>query len=318
MQASSRMLEFLQGLAYGLFLSCLPWFLIGMVSPRHALPTEFPSRLQVVVRYWLAVPFIALLLWLTSLWGGFGPSLWGWLAGLVAVAVELPVEGRVRRWWKGYKQRRRASRMAAETARCQAEEQRKAREAGLVTLDPAHPPPDADHVVLALCRAKQQLLDAHRPDIAAQSDRLYSRYLRVQEVLQARFDSSELAYERSRALIGEVCFGAVDNLTAMASQASSMAGVDSDYARHRLAKGVPLSEEERSALERRLALVEETERHLSDLTARNEKALTALDNTAIAMARIDTGRPQASVDADQALYDLQRFVERAGRYDRNA
>ncbi|MCP1367812.1 cobyrinic acid a,c-diamide synthase, partial [Halomonas sp. BBD48] len=268
--------------------------------------------------YWLAVPFIALLLWLTSLWGGFGPSLWGWLAGLVAVAVELPIEGRVRRWWKGYKQRRRASRMAAETARRQAEEQRKAREAGLVTLDPAHPPTDADQVVLALCRAKQQLLDAHRPDIAAQSDRLYSRYLRVQEVLQARFDSSELAYERSRALIGEVCFGAVDNLTAMASQASSMAGVDSDYARHRLAKGVPLSEEERSALERRLALVEETERHLSDLTARNEKALTALDNTAIAMARIDTGRPQASVDADQALYDLQRFVERAGRYDRNA
>jgi len=34
----------------------------------------------------------------------------------------------------------------------------------------------------------------------------------------------------------------------------------------------------------------------------------------VAMARVDTRRPQASVSADQALGDLQRFVARADRY----
>lgn len=309
------MLGFLQGLAYGLFLSCLPWFVIGMVSPRRAIPTEFPDRLQVIVRYWLVVPFIALLLWLTSLWGGFGPSLAGWLVGLAAIAVERPVEGRLRRWWRARRLRRRET---AEAARRQAEARREAQEAGLTTLDPRHPPADADKVVRALCHAKQQLLDARRPDIAAQADRLYGRYCRVMEVLRARFDPGELAFERSQTLVGEVCFSAVDNLSAMASQASSVAGVDSDFARRRLAKGIRLAEEERVALERRLALVEETERHLRDLSARNERALTALDDTAVALARIETGRSQASVDADQAMRDLQRFADRAGRYDRSA
>lgn len=309
------MLGFLQGLAYGLFLTCLPWFLIGMASPRHAVPTENPDRLQVVIRYWLVVPFIAMLLWLTSLWGGFGPSLAGWLVGLVAIAIERPLEGRLRRWWQARKLRRQKVR---DETRRQAELRDKAQEAGVTTLDPSRPPADADNVVQALYSAKQQLVNAHRPDIAIQADRLYSRYCHVMEVLQARFDASELAFERSRALIGEVCLGAVDNLTAMAVQASSVAGVDSDYARRRLARSHRLTAEERTALERRLALVEETERHLHDLSARNEKALTALDDTAVAMARVETGRLQASRDADQALYDLQRFVDKAGRYSRNA
>ncbi|GAB2792863.1 hypothetical protein GCM10027040_18840 [Halomonas shantousis] len=310
------MLEFLQGFAYGIFISCLPWFLIGMISPRHAIPTPFPNRLQVIIRYWLVIPFIALLLWLTSLWGGFGPSLAGWLVGLVAIVVERPVEGRLRHWWHARKQRRLEARQSAEAARRRAELEREAREAGVATLDPGQPPVDADQVIRALCTAKQQLLDVRRPDIAVQADRLYSRYCRVLEVLQARFDARELTFERSQTLVREVCLGAVDNLTAMASQAGGVAGVDREFVERRLARGQRLTAAERSALERRLALVEETERHLHDLSARNEAALTALDDTAVAMARIETGRPQASVNADQALRDLRQFVDGAERYSR--
>lgn len=330
------MLGFLQGLAYGLFLTCLPWFLIGMANPQYAIPTQEPNRLQVIIRYCLVVPFIALLLWLTSLWGGFGPSLAGWLAGLVAIAVERPAEGRLRRWWKARKQRREEERAARRQAELKAELRNRTQEdarrqaeldaelhsqsyeSAMNTLDPCHPPEGADYVVRALCSAKQLLLDTRRSDLAVQADRLYNRYSHVMEVLQARFEVTELAFERSRTLVSEVCLGAVDNLNAMASQASGVAGVDTDFARRRLAQGSRLPAEERQALERRLALVEETERHLRDLSARNEAALTALDDTAVAMARIDTGRSHATVNADQALYDLQRFVDRAGRYSRDA
>ncbi|GGX94690.1 hypothetical protein GCM10007160_22930 [Litchfieldella qijiaojingensis] len=312
------MFGFLQGFAYGLFLTCLPWFLAGMINPALVVPTEAPNRLHVVLRYWLLVPFIAFLLWLTSLWGGFGPSLWGWLAGLGAIAVEIPLERSWRRWRAARRQRQLEAQRQAEAARRQAEAEREARESGVAVLDPAKPPVDADDVVLALCQAKQGLLEVKRPDLASQADRLYSRYVHVLEVLNARFDRGELAFQRSLGLITEVCLGAVDNLTAMASQARGVAGVDSTFVQRRLEReGKRLSVAERVALKRRLELVEETERHLRDLSARNESALTALDDTAVAMARIETGRPQASVAADQALADLRRFIDRAERYGRS-
>ena len=76
--------------------------------------------------------------------------------------------------------------------------------------------------------------------------------------------------------------------------------------------------EERQALTRRLDLVAETEQRLRELSARNEAALTALDDAAVAVAAVETDRPQASVAADQALADLRRFAEKAHHYGRDA
>ncbi|WP_227367509.1 cobyrinic acid a,c-diamide synthase [Halomonas sp. M20] len=311
------MLGFLQGFAYGLFITCLPWFLIGMISPGLALGTLMPDRLQVVIRYWLTVPFVAMLLWMTSLWGGFGPSLLGWLAGLGAVAVAVPIERRIRGWLMKRKQRRLEAQLNAEKARRQQQQAQEASEKGGATLDPQHPPMNADDVIRALCTAKERLIAVSQPQLAVQADRLYNRYLRVTKVLQERFDTSELAFERSRTLVSEVCFAAVDNLTSMAAQASGIAGVDGDFVRRRLSRERnSLSLTERATLERRLTLLTETQQHLDELSARNEAALTALDDAAVTMARIETGRPQASIDADQALRDLSHFVERAERYGR--
>ncbi|MFY0991823.1 cobyrinic acid a,c-diamide synthase [Halomonas sp. C05BenzN] len=317
-RVARSMLGFLQGFAYGLFVTCLPWCLIGLANPRLAVPTERPSRWQVFFRYGLLVPFVSVLLWLTSLWGGFGPSLAGWLAGLAAIAVALPLERRWHRWRARRHRLRLEARLEAEAARRHAEREREAREAGVAVLDTARPPADADEVVLALCRAKQALLDARRPDLAIQADRLYSRYRHVLDVLATRFEQGELALERGRSLVTEVCLGAVDNLTAMAAQAGGVKGVDGDFVRRRLEReGARLSAVERSALERRLELLESTERRLERLAARNESALTLLDDAAVALARIETGRPRTSVAADQALSELRRFIGRAERYGRS-
>lgn len=312
------MLEFLQGFAYGLFVTCLPWCLVGLANPRLAVPTDNPGRLQVLFRYCLLVPFISMLLWLTSLWGGFGPSLGGWLAGLVAVGVALPVERGWRRWRSRRHQRRLQERLEAEAERRRAERERAARESGVAELDPARPPVDADNLVLSLCRAKQQLLDVKRDDLAGQVDRFYTRYAHVMELLTARFDRSELAFERSRSLVTEVCLGAVDTFTSMAAQARGIIGLDGGYVRRRLEQEHDrLSVEERIALKRRLELIEETDRRIRGLVARNESALTLLDDTAVALARIETGRPQAALATDRALEDLRRFIEGAERYSRS-
>ncbi len=103
----------------------------------------------------------------------------------------------------------------------------------------------------------------------------------------------------------------------MAAQAGGVVNVDGDFVRRRLSReGRRLGTQEREALRRRLELLEETERRLGELAARNEAALTVLDDTAVSLARIETGRPQASVTAERALAELSRFVARADRYGR--
>lgn len=311
------MLGFLQGFSYGLFMTCLPWLLIGLYNPGIALPVATQGRLQVVFRYCLVIPFISMLLWLTSLWGGFSPSLLGWLAGIVAIPAALPIERTLRGWLARRRERRREAQSIAEAQRRRIQEERKAYEAGVSVLDPARPPEGADDLVLAMCRAKQSLLDVKRPDLAILADRLYSRYRHVMDVLSGRFHTGELAFERSRGLVTQVCLGAVDTLTTMASQARGVVSVDGQYVRGRLERdGNRLSDEERTALVRRLDLLVETEHRLNELSARIESALTVLDDTAVSMARIETTRPQASVTTEKALEDLRRFVEGADRYAR--
>ncbi|RUR30396.1 cobyrinic acid a,c-diamide synthase [Vreelandella andesensis] len=311
------MLGFLQGFSYGLFMTCLPWLLVGLFNPGLAIPSAAPGRLNVVLRYCLTVPFISMLLWLTSLWGGFSPSLLGWLAGIVAIPVALPIERTLRGWLARRRARRQEAESIANAHQRRAQQERKAHEAGVLVLDPARPPEGADELVVAMCRAKQHLLDVHRPDLAILADRLYSRYRHVMEVLSGRFHSSELAFERSQGLVTQVCLGSVDTLTAMASQARSVVSVDGNYVRDRLTReSQRLSDKERAALMRRLDLLGETEKRLQELSAQVESALTVLDDTAVSMARIETARPQAAVTTEKALEDLRHFVEGAGRYAR--
>lgn len=307
------MLDFLQGLAYGLLVSCMPWFMVGMFDPRLALPADVANRLQVFLRYGVAAPFIGGLMFMTSLWGGFGASLGGWFAGLAAVPVELFLERRWRRW--------RADR--AERERAAARERERAREAGerserhLAVLDPQRAPFGADTVVRGLWDAKRQLVELKRPDLAVHADRLYTRYSRALEVLGDKFDAREVTYQRASGLVADACGGAIDALGSMVSLARGSAGIDVEFVRGRLRReGAVIDAAERDALIRRLALADETERRLAELCADNEAALTALDDVVVAVSRIDTGRTQAGSNTEQALQELRRFAERAGLYGR--
>ncbi len=301
------MLNFLQGFSYGLFLSCIPWFCIGLLRPELAVPTLNPSRWQVVLRYWLVLPGAAFLLWLTSLWGGFGPSLAGWVAGLAAVAVSLPAE----RWWHRWRAKR-ADRLLRQ------EQARDAREHGVTELNPNNPPADADALVLDLCRVKGRLQQVGLIEYAGQADRLYARYDRIDGLLRQRFSDGELAAQRGVAVVRHVCGAAVERLAGMAEEGAAIAGLDARFANQRLARGDMLDPAEREALERRLRLIADTRSRLEQLAASNETALTALDELVVALARLDTGKPRHKVSAEQALEDLQRFSQRTADYGHSA
>ncbi len=303
------MLNFLQGFSYGLFLSCIPWFIVGLLNPRLAVPTLQPSRWQVVLRYWLVLPGASFLIWLTSLWGGFGPSLGGWIAGLAAVAVALPVE----RWWHRWRAKR-ADRQgqAAAAAAARAE-----RERGVAQLDPESPPADADELVKVQCVAKGILLRAGCDQHAGQADRLYSRYQRLRGLLDRRFGEGELASQRGHAVVREVVAAATERLQAIATQADGLASLDEGYARRRL-DGAEIDPTEAKALRRRLELIAETRARLEQMVSENETALTALDELAMALSRLDTSKPRHAVSTERALVELQRFQDRTIDYTHSA
>lgn len=313
------MLEFLQGFSFGLLLSCMPWFMVGMFNPRLALPLDEPSRWQLFLRYGVAAPAIGVLALITSFWGGFDPSLLGWLAGLGAIPTEIFVERR----WRGFMARRQATRMARqreqEALRMQAILERQQRESGLRVLDIDVLPANADDTVLALVEVKRRLLGLQRPDLAIQADRLYSRHAHALEVIGSKFDRREITYERSRGLVSEVTRGAIDKLASMSSLAGGVANIDAGFVQRRLAKlSTTASNDERQALEARLVLFEETENRLRELSGGVEAALTALDDAAVAVSRVDTGPAQTTLAADQALAELRRFSEKAEIYGRKA
>ncbi len=308
------MLGFLQGFAYGLWLSCLPWFIAGLINPHIALPTASPRRWQLFLRYWLAIPFLAFLLWLTSLWGGFGPSLAGWLTGLVAIPAGLFVERRWRRWQAAWVARRAAVDRQAGQEQARAEAERRAREARLRVLDPDHPPAGADDTVRALCRIKRALQEQGRRDLALQADRLYSRYTHVVSVLHGRFDAEEMAFRRALGLVREVTGSAIERLERAVSLVAGAAPIDTNFVRRRLAE-TSLDAGERRALERRLALAEDAERQVREAVAANEAALTALDDAAVSVSRIDTGPSRRAQAAEEALKELHRFAARASQYE---
>lgn len=309
------MFDFLQGLAFGLLVLFMPWFMAGMYDPRLVVPEEVASRWQVILRYAVVMPSVAMLLLFTSFWGGLGASLGGWLAGLAAVPVELFIEKRWRRWRAS-----RAGRERAEARERQRSELARARgERDLLTLDPALAPTDADAVVLQLWEVKRELVGLRRPDLAVQVNRLFTRYHRALDVLDDKFDAREVTYERARGLVGEVGREAAAGLGAMVELVHGSSGLDADFVRERLEREAErLNPTEREALHRRLAIADETERRLAEIAAGNEAALTALDDVAVAVARIDTGRSQAGAagNMEQALQALRRFAERAVLYGR--
>jgi hypothetical protein len=309
------MFDFLQGFSFGLLTTFMPWLIAGLFDPRLAVPAEVASRWQVILRYAVAMPAVAMLLFLTSLWGGFGASLGGWLVGLAAVPIELFIEKR----WRNWRAARAGRVRAAARERRRSEIAASRRERDLLTLETDFAPTGADAVVMQLWVVKRELVDLRRPDLAVQADRLFTRYHRALDVLDTKFDARELTHERARGLVAEVGRGAAAGLGAMVELVQGSAGLDADFVRDRLERDAArLSPTERDALQRRLAIADDTERRLAEIAAGTEAALTALDDVAVAVARIDTGRTQAgsSGTMEQALQELRRFSERAGQYGR--
>jgi hypothetical protein len=140
------------------------------------------------------------------------------------------------------------------------------------------------------------------------------------DVLRRRLDAGELTYGRYLGTAQQVYLATLDNLGEIVVILTSVGAIDRDYIIRRSAE---LGEAEDASPERRREIESLAERHgllerqlgkIASLYAQNEAAMTALDNTAMALAETRTSKGQASVDAEAAMAALENLAKRADKY----
>lgn len=292
------MLTFLQGFAIGLAIMSGPWFIAGLFKPKWVLPDIKPNRFKVFLRYGLIVPFTSLLLLFTSFWGGFGPSLLGWISGLAVLFITVPIERRIRSFLFKRKESQRFT------------EQREVLDVSL-ERDAAHS--SADQIIKQLNAIRTQLvrLKVH----VEVPERFYSRYAKLQAVLSKRFQAEELAMQRSQTLIKDVYKSSLKQMDSFVDIHQQLKLLDLDYIQRELSDPA-IKSVAREALLQRQQLAKALNLESNTLLGEFEKTLTALDGTRLKLSEL--GRSSSkNQDLDQVLTALEKFNQRLAHYEKH-
>jgi hypothetical protein len=140
----------------------------------------------------------------------------------------------------------------------------------------------------------------------------------VTAVIEARLNSGELAFARYLGTAEQVYLSAIDNLHQVAISLTSVGSIDLAQIEQRLQtmpEHAAGSELERESLLQRRALALSQHDKIDLLLAQNETAMTALSNTAAALADVRTTRGHAQLDSSTAMAELEILASRAKQFD---
>lgn len=289
------MLSFLQGFAIGLAIMTGPWLLAGLLKPEWVLPDIRPNRLKVFFRYGMAVPFTSLVLGLTSLWGGFGASLMGWLSGLGVLFIAVPLERKLRRFLHHRKLQKMAN-----TFREQLD----------VNLEKDASNDHADSITKQLNAVRTQLLKLKTH--VEVPERFYSRYAKLQHVLAKCFQPQELAMQRAQALIKDVYQTSLRQMDRFVDLHQQFQMLDLGYIQRQLSES-HVTGVTRDALKQRQQLANSLQQEIHSLQAEFEKTLTALDSTRLKLSNLQ-GTSSSNTELENVLGALDRFNQRVSQY----
>ncbi|NKC13162.1 MAG: hypothetical protein GKR94_13465 [Gammaproteobacteria bacterium] len=135
-------------------------------------------------------------------------------------------------------------------------------------------------------------------------------------VVERRLNAGELTFGRYRGTAEQVYLSAIDNLHEVAVALTSIRSIDAHALSAREAalagRGTGSAQQrELESVRQRLQLFERQTVRVSELLADNEAAMTALSNTAGALAEVRTQRGHASIDVNTAMAELEALAARA-------
>lgn len=154
-----------------------------------------------------------------------------------------------------------------------------------------------------------------------QLDLFQKKFENLIDVLNSKFDSTQLTYSRYYGIAQEVFLSGIDNLSAVVTALKTINTIDVSYLKTRLEELKSGSMEnianvkESEALKRRLRSFKEQKDKISALLAENEEALAQFDETAIAISEIERARDKESkMSMERAMQDLQEMMKRAKHF----
>ncbi len=165
---------------------------------------------------------------------------------------------------------------------------------------------------------KEELTELKLEQGVEQLAQLREKFESLERVLAMRFKQGELTYGRYLGTAEQVYKGAVDNLKDVAVALRSIEAIDSARLQKRLKECERHPDEnnqrECATLKERLKLHSETQKRVTDLLSLNEEAMTTLDNTAVAVSKIQSGG-KATMDVEDAMKELMELAKRAPQYN---
>lgn len=168
----------------------------------------------------------------------------------------------------------------------------------------------------------QELIGHHCEEGARQLDELQRKFDSLVELLGDKLDQSELTYKRYYGIAQEVFLSGIDNLSMVVSALKSISEIEVKPIQERLSQlkesQDPELQEEINALQKRLHLRQNQIEKVKHLLVENEKAMTLIDETQVAIADMDTGQGEAKIDMENSMKALQEIAQRSAAYSQSA
>lgn len=170
---------------------------------------------------------------------------------------------------------------------------------------------------------KENLVKNNLTHSARQLDQFKQKFETIIEILNTKFDQTQLTYSRYYGIAQEVYLSGLDNLNDILIAKKTMNSIDLDYISLRLSeleskdKGNKAVQKEVDALLRSNYSYQVQQEKIVSLTAENESALTQIDEASIAISEINKSKDkQGQIDMENSMMALAEMAKRTKFYSR--
>lgn len=180
-----------------------------------------------------------------------------------------------------------------------------------------------EHTHEKLKHLKEDLLELGSKHAALQLDQFLQKFTILVEVLNQKFDESQLTYQRYYSIAKEVYLSGIDNLNHIVISLKTLKSIDLNYISASLKeiekkdKNNMAVKKEMEALLRSQESYETIKKRIDETLAENEAALTQIDQTTIAISEINRSKNnQAQLDMENSMKALEEMALRSTYYSR--
>lgn len=149
-----------------------------------------------------------------------------------------------------------------------------------------------------------------------QFNRIQSKYKKFKTILQDKYDTRELSYKRFLGSAEQLSFAGLDNLKRISNSLQIISNIDMNYISKRMKylndknflEQADIDEKE--TLQNRESLRFEELKKVNVLLTENEKSMTALDESMIALNNVPNKTERSEIDTETAQRELDELISK--------